>query len=241
MNVLLARPPASTRRPRFMKRRLIADALSATNLGCGLLGVVAALHGRPDVALLLLLVGALCDGLDGAAARRFGSTPWGVWSDDVADAVSYAIAPAFAVAVAVDGPTGVVVGGAYALFTLARLAYFTAAKSTADPGYFAGVPSTIGGVVALTSSILFADEPALVGLLVGVACAQMVAFDASYRHLGRVVLARRRNVVAALVVAVLLGVVALFQPVVPVAALLAGALAYAFVPAMQRVRALGRP
>ena len=65
-------------------RRHLADALSAANAACGVASTCFALAGRADVSLLLLLAGAVCDGLDGAAARRFGGTRFGVLADDVA-------------------------------------------------------------------------------------------------------------------------------------------------------------
>ena len=43
----------------------------------------------------------------------------------------------------------------------------------------------VGGIIALCSVILFRDHPALVDLLVGLACAHMVAFDSLYRHFSR--------------------------------------------------------
>ncbi len=79
-------------------KRLVADLLSATNLACGIASAACAVAGRFEVSLLLLLVGAACDGLDGAAARRWGGTRWGVLSDDIADGVNYGIAPGVALA-----------------------------------------------------------------------------------------------------------------------------------------------
>ncbi len=41
-------------------------------------------------------MGCLFDGFDGAAARKWGGTRFGVYSDDIADGVNYGIAPGFA-------------------------------------------------------------------------------------------------------------------------------------------------
>ena len=48
------------------------------------------------MSLLLLILGGLFDGLDGAAARKWVGTKFGVYSDDIADAVNYGIALVFA-------------------------------------------------------------------------------------------------------------------------------------------------
>lgn len=195
------------RRLGVLRTRYLADALSAGNLACGGLSMYMAHAGRIDLSIVFLLVGAAFDGLDGAAARRFGSTAWGVYSDDIADAVNYGIAPGVALFLhfrTIDGSTGwignfqiegVILGSLFTIFTLSRLIYFTLAKSVSDPDYFRGVPSTIGGIVVLTSLYLFNDSPALLGLMVGAACILMVSFDTQYRHLGRLVARHQRMLV----------------------------------------------
>lgn len=226
-----------------LQARFIADGLSALNGVCGLVGIYWALpvdghESQPAFCLLLLLLGAGFDGLDGAAARRWGGTRFGVLADDIADGVSYALAPAVAVGVVVDGVAGVVIGVAYAVFTISRLVYFTLNKGSAgdDPRYFRGVPSTIGGMVALCACILFAHEPALVGFLVGVACVLMVGFDSAYRHLGRVLfgLRRERQIAAAVAALVLVLVSAALGARVGAGVLLGVSLVYGFLPQISR-------
>ena len=63
------------------------------NALCGVASIYFATQGRIETSLLLLLVGAAFDGLDGAAARKWGGTRFGVYSDDIADGINYAIAP----------------------------------------------------------------------------------------------------------------------------------------------------
>ena len=224
-----------------LQKRFIADSLSAANALCGALSIWFATQQRPDACVLLLVVGAGFDGLDGAAARRWGGTRFGVYSDDLADAINYAVAPGVAIACTLSGVEGTVVGVAYSALTIARLVFFTLNKSTgADPRYFAGVPSTIGGMVALCALILFPDRHAIVGLLVGVAVVLMVSFDTAYRHLGRVILGGPR---ARMLLAFAAGTVVIaggfaLGPRVPVAVVLALALVYGFLPQLLRFRAL---
>lgn len=163
----------------------LADALSLGNLLAGLASVHCAVQGQLSACLALLGLGALLDGLDGAAARRFGGSRFGVLADDLADAVSYGIAPAVAVSSQLGGVQGRTLGVAFALFVVCRLVFFTLNKAGSDPRYFAGVPSTIGGLIVLCSLMVFGTAPALVGFMIGVACAQMVAFSNPHRHLGR--------------------------------------------------------
>jgi CDP-diacylglycerol--serine O-phosphatidyltransferase len=180
---------------RILQKRFIADALSGLNLGCGVWSIVLAFQGQFVASLTLLIVGAAFDGFDGAAARRWGGTRFGVYSDDIADAVNYGIAPGAAVYFAVGGWEGAVIGAAYAVFTLGRLVYFTLNKADSDPNYFAGVPSTSGGLITLCGVILFRETPLVLGVLVGVACSLMVSFASQYRHPGRAAGSHPRRVV----------------------------------------------
>jgi len=190
--------------------RFLGDALSAGNLLCGVASIVCAVAGRYDFSLGALLLGAVLDGLDGFAARRFGGTPFGIYADDIADGVNYGIAPGVALACALEGQTGTFVGLFFTVFTLSRLVYFTLVVDSGDPRFFPGVPSTIGGLMALSSIIVFEHQPALIGLVVGIACAQMVSFKMHYRHLGRALASRempRRFAAAGFAVLVLGGLV----------------------------------
>ncbi len=171
---------------RVFKKRFIADTISALNLTCGLFSIYFAHGGEFEMSMLMLIIGALFDGLDGAAAREWGGTRWGVYSDDVADAVNYAIAPAFALYFALGSDlVALVVGLFFAIFTISRLIYFTLNKSDSDPAYFHGVPSTAGALAVMAAIILYANTPVLVGLIVGISATLMVSFDTHYKHLGR--------------------------------------------------------
>ena len=229
------RTPAA-HRP-FRPLRHLADTLSLMNALCGVGSVVCAARGRVDWSLLLLLVGAVFDGLDGAAARRFGGTRWGVLADDVADGINYALAPGVAIAHVVAGVEGTVTGVVFVALTVARLVFFTLKKgdAAADPRHFRGMPSTVGGVLALSSAILWGEQPALVAFVAGMAVVLMVSFDAGFLHLGRAVgelaPALRLRVVG--VVAALLVVALALGPAVLATAALCCSLTYAFGPHAQ--------
>ena len=215
--------------------RRVADLLSAGNLAAGLAAAAFALQGRVELCLPLLLLGAALDGLDGAAARRWGGSRVGVYADDVADAVSYGLAPGVALAITLGGGwAGWTVGAAFTLFTWARLVYFTLNKASADPERFSGLPSTAGAVIALCAILCAGDHPGLVGLLVGAAAALMVAFDARYRHPGRWLASHPRLLLLAAPL-LALGATAwlLLGPRWVAAPLLMGALVYGLFPAGQ--------
>jgi CDP-diacylglycerol--serine O-phosphatidyltransferase len=163
----------------------LADFLSAMNLLCGVLSIVCATHLALGWCLVLLGLGALFDGLDGAAARRFGGSRFGVLADDVADGVNYGLAPATAVYYVVGGTEGLALALTFAVVVVARLLFFTWNKAASDPRYFQGTPSTIGGLLVLSGLILFPQQPVVLGFIIGFACIKMIAFSSQHRHIGR--------------------------------------------------------
>lgn len=225
---------------RVLQKRFIADGLSALNLGCGVWSIVLVSHGQFASSLLLLIVGAAFDGFDGAAARRWGGTRFGVYSDDIADGVNYGIAPGAAIFFAVQGWQGAVIGAAYSVFTIGRLVYFTLNKGGADPNYFLGVPSTSGGLIALCGVILFRESPLVLGVLVGVACSLMVSFSSQYRHPGRAAGKHPRRTLLLVPLAVLLVMIGakLGGPQGAAALILALNLVYGFWPVVRSFRAV---
>ncbi|MGH1343148.1 MAG: CDP-alcohol phosphatidyltransferase family protein [Nannocystales bacterium] len=216
----------------LLQKRFVADALSGANLLCGIFSIIFASRGRFEISLMFVLLGTAFDGFDGAAARRWGGTSIGVYSDDVADGVNYGIAPGFALYYVLgEGVSGLFVGIFYAVFVIARLVFFTLNKADSDPNYFAGVPSPVGGIVAMASIVLFEHEPGALGLMIGIACAQMVSFSTHYRHLGRAIAKHRKALVGApLYLVVLLMGLKLGGPRGAAAVILAGNLAYGFLP-----------
>jgi CDP-diacylglycerol--serine O-phosphatidyltransferase len=226
---------------KVLQKRFIADVLSGVNLLCGIFSMIFAWQGRLEYSLVFLMLGAAFDGFDGAAARKFGGTSWGVYSDDVADAVNYGIAPGVAIYFTLPGLQGIVLGPFYIVFTLSRLFFFTLNKAEADPNYFSGVPSTIGGIISLCGLILFQSYPAIVGLLVGVACILMVSFDTSYRHLGRALSQHRRAFFGMpLLLIILIAGHRIIGPRAPVALILASSLIYGLNPSFSALLKLIR-
>jgi CDP-diacylglycerol--serine O-phosphatidyltransferase len=231
---------------RLLQKRFIADALSAANLLCGGLAIWFSTQRRFEIALLFVLMGAAFDGFDGAAARRWGGTRIGVYSDDVADGINYGVAPAVALWCLLPGLSGALLGVFYGLFVVSRLVFFTLMKSSSDPNFFRGMPSPVGGLTTMSSIVVFGDEPAIIGLMVGIACAQMVAFSTDYRHLGRAFggwvsmrrrrrggRARRRALFGATVyILVLLLGIRLLELRLAVGIILVANLAYGFLPSV---------
>jgi CDP-diacylglycerol--serine O-phosphatidyltransferase len=213
---------------RVLGRRHFADMLSLGNLLCGVGVAFHAAHHRLDLALLWLAGSILCDGFDGAAARRWGGSRLGMLADDFADGFSFGIAPGFALFATFGGVTGAVVGVLYAAMVILRLVHFTLrAKSGGDAAGFAGVPSTVGAVVTMCALRLFPD-PLVAGLLVGMVVVFMTTFGQTYPHLGRLMNRKRLGFCAGAVLLVIGS--GWVHPALPAAGALAIALAFAFAP-----------
>lgn len=70
-----------------------ANGASLAGLAVGLLAVPALAHGRYDLALLIILLNRLIDGLDGPIARQGEPTPFGGYLDIMCDMAFYAAVP----------------------------------------------------------------------------------------------------------------------------------------------------
>jgi phosphatidylserine synthase len=160
-----------------LRRRILAffpNALTIMNAMMGLLAVFFAYQDRIREASLFLIGAALFDKLDGAVARRLGLTEplpgqeqrphrvtLGGVLDDISDAVSFCIAPAwiyyFLVSDIADpwlqdlpySLTAVL----YALAGIIRLIYFTLDRNPI-PGFFKGMPSPAAALLAVAPMII---------------------------------------------------------------------------------------
>ena len=70
-----------------------ANAVSLAGLAVGLTVIPLLAWGRYDMALLVILLNRLIDGLDGAIARHKGTTPFGGYLDIMCDMGFYAAVP----------------------------------------------------------------------------------------------------------------------------------------------------
>jgi phosphatidylglycerophosphate synthase len=160
-----------------LRRRILAffpNALTVMNAIMGLLSVVFAYQGRIKEAFLIMIGAAIFDKLDGAMARRLGLADdapppddklhitFGGIMDDLADTVSFCIAPAWIYYIILSDypectffgmPIGII-AVLYAGFGVIRLVYFTLDKSPV-PGYFKGMPTPAAALYVLSPIIIF--------------------------------------------------------------------------------------
>jgi CDP-diacylglycerol--serine O-phosphatidyltransferase len=127
----------------------LADVLTCCNLASGIAAILLPGEGRRLRRSTLILVGGLCDALDGPLARRSGNpTELGAAADGVADFVSFGIAPA--VLLANCGPTrrtplSRIAPGFYMAAASWRLARYRIGPRTSH--VFRGLPVTGAGML----------------------------------------------------------------------------------------------
>ena len=145
----------------------VPDLLSVCNALFGFSAILFVLASVSEKAikhaLVLILVAAVFDGLDGMVARAIESSPLGKYLDSLADMLSFGAAPALVVyALLKDylyaGVT-LVLCGAYVISGMLRLARFDAAveRRGAAKGEFYGFPITGGAIVLASFTLLFIE------------------------------------------------------------------------------------
>jgi CDP-diacylglycerol--serine O-phosphatidyltransferase len=173
-------PPRKRRELQLVQ--LLPNFLTLSALCCGLTSMRFAVSGQVQAAVILIVLAALLDGLDGRVARLLSSeSAIGAELDSLADFLSFGVAPGIILYFWTLNGLGGVGWGAVLVLAICcalRLARFnTSSKSPALEGkvWFKGVPSPAGALLALMPMYLqfFTDFqlPALVVALwtVGIA------------------------------------------------------------------------
>ena len=89
----LINPPLDAIGRGLAVRGVTADAVTLVGLGLGVLAAAAILVGWFGLAILLILLSRLADGLDGAVARASHKTDFGGYLDITCDFLFYGIVP----------------------------------------------------------------------------------------------------------------------------------------------------
>ena len=172
---------------KFIPNRLYADILSALNFCCGVTSLVLTYHHYFAWAICIIIIGQLFDLFDGRMALKHGGTLYGPYLDDIADFVSFGLAPAYVV----------VEKGGYAAWPVAILFVFgvgfrlvrfivTDKKRTDLPeGVFNGLPSPAGALIVLGASLV--SIPPVLWTMTLVSVGLMVS-HIQFAHFGRVIL-----------------------------------------------------
>ncbi|MDF7773974.1 phosphatidylcholine/phosphatidylserine synthase [Sphingomonas sp. AOB5] len=145
-------------------RTILPNAVTALALCSGLSGIRFAMDGKWEIAVLMVLIAGILDGIDGRIARLVhGESRFGAELDSLSDAISFGVAPAlilFMWSLHDVSRVGWLIALVYALFCALRLARFNAQiDQTVQPhksaGFLTGVPAPAGAVIAMVPLYLW--------------------------------------------------------------------------------------
>jgi CDP-diacylglycerol---serine O-phosphatidyltransferase len=138
-------------------RMLVPNFFTLLSLCAGLTAIRMAIELRYEMAIALIVIAALLDGVDGRLARALkAQSKFGAELDSLADFVNFGVAPAVVVFVwGLGGLRGLgwISVLVFALAMGLRLARFNAMIDVEKPkwqsNYFAGIPAPAGAIVVL--------------------------------------------------------------------------------------------
>ncbi|MBN1904674.1 MAG: CDP-alcohol phosphatidyltransferase family protein [Deltaproteobacteria bacterium] len=174
---------------KFIPNRLYADILSGLNFICGAISLVLTYHHHFAWAICVIIVGQLFDLFDGRMALKHGGTKAGPYLDDIADFVSFGLAPAYVV-IEKGGYLAYIIAVIYILSVAFRLIRFVKKdKNRTDlpAGIFNGLPSPAGAMIVLGASLV--ATPVILWVITVISILLMVS-HIRFAHFGRVILKR---------------------------------------------------
>lgn len=172
---------------KFIPNRLYADILSTLNFSCGITSLFLTHNRHFAWAIFVIIVGQLFDLFDGRMAEKHGGTKYGPYLDDIADFVSFGLAPAYVITKS-GGTTAWFFGLVFLIGVAYRLIRFVAVdkKRTDLPdGVFNGLPSPAGALIVLGASLVV--QPILLWAVATLSVGLMVS-HIRFAHFGRVIL-----------------------------------------------------
>jgi CDP-diacylglycerol--serine O-phosphatidyltransferase len=144
---------------------ILPNLVTTANLVCGILSMIHSLQGDHFRAAWYIVIGAVCDSLDGRIARFARATSaFGVQYDSLSDLTSFGIAPAILLYsfAAQNASLGMSAAVLYAIGAALRLARFNVSVEEKDPtklakirkGYFQGLPSPASAGLIVTTVLV---------------------------------------------------------------------------------------
>jgi CDP-diacylglycerol--serine O-phosphatidyltransferase len=214
------------RRPDIRRAAVfLPNGFTLANLFFGIFAIVAASRGNFSNAGVYVVLGGVCDALDGRVARITGSgSRFGEELDSLVDAISFGLAPALIVYFAVLNKEGWdwIFAFIFVACAVMRLARFNVTQAGRSKTHFQGLPSPAAGMTLATyyafSQTKLYNETLLLGgekvladypwhvmmrfIMVGLAF--LMISDAPYPAVPRVNLRTVRGIIGA---AILLGAI----------------------------------
>lgn len=172
---------------KFIPNHLYADILSILNFCCGVTSLILTYNTLFAWAICIIIIGQLFDLFDGRMALKHGGTKYGPYLDDIADFVSFGLAPAFMIF-----QKGGTLAWFFSLIFVAGVAFRLIRFVTVDKkqkdlpaGIFNGFPSPAGALIILGACLV--AEPVLLWAATALSVGLMVS-HIRFAHFGRIIL-----------------------------------------------------
>jgi CDP-diacylglycerol--serine O-phosphatidyltransferase len=145
-------------------RAVVPNAVTALALCSGLSGIRFAIAEKWDVAIAMIMIAAVLDGMDGRIARMLnGSSRFGAELDSLSDVIAFGVSPAVILhlwSLQFWPRYGWIFALAYAVCMALRLARFNARIDVEDQphksaGFLTGVPAPAGAALLLLPILLW--------------------------------------------------------------------------------------
>lgn len=172
---------------KFIPNHLYADILSLLNFCCGAASLILTSRHYFAWAICIIIIGQLFDLFDGRMALKHGGTKYGPYLDDIADFVSFGLAPAYMI-LQRGGSLAWLFSIIFIIGVAFRLIRFIAVdkkKSDLPEGIFNGFPSPAGALLILGASLI--SKPIILWGFTVVSVGLMVS-HIRFAHFGRIML-----------------------------------------------------
>lgn len=144
----------------FLPNTFLPNLLSVLNMSAGFVAILSAMNGALLAAAWLIILAAVFDWLDGAAARLTRSASrFGVELDSLSDLVSFGVAPSILLYTFYFrglGPVGIFLAALPLLFGALRLARFNI-EAGFKKEFFKGLPIPSAAMTLASYVIFFSD------------------------------------------------------------------------------------
>ncbi len=148
-------------------QKMIPNLLTLSAMTAGMTAILKASHGDLETAVMLIILAAVLDFMDGAMARLLKATSdFGAQLDSLSDFMSFGVAPAIILylwGLSDASKLGWIATILMPLATAMRLARFNVMQSKPKPAwakdFFSGVPAPAGAGLALLPMFIWLQSP----------------------------------------------------------------------------------
>jgi len=194
-----------------MIAKSIPSLFTIGNLFLGIVAIILVFNGNPAMAVMMIIIAMLLDGVDGRVARALNAqSEFGKELDSLSDVVSFGAAPAFIMYVAafqdIYQPAAWIITALFPICGALRLARFNVV--TSNSGYFIGLPIPAAGGVLATLALFTNDIPVVVLAVTTVALSLLMVSTIRYPNFKKVGIPKNAVWIVPLIViiAVILGI-----------------------------------